>query len=282
MADLEAPRQHGDDDHRPTDLVGVGFWDELWASGPLRRYKWFNYYHRAQDRFLRRLLPRGGRFLELGCANSLWVARFAADHEVWGIDYSTAGVAKLRPIAEAMGARVVVGDVFDPANGIRRAYFDVVFSDGLLEHFADAAAAACRFAQYLAPGGVLVTNVPNMSGWIGALHRAVAPQFYAEHVRHTLASFDAAHERAGLRPVVAARYWGHLSLGVVNYERHLRRLPRAVARGVFTALLAVQQLLAWSMAILRIPESALLSPYIRGAYERPRASFAPTEFNHQS
>jgi SAM-dependent methyltransferase len=251
------------------DLVGADSWDSRWKGVRPRRYKGYNYYHRQQSRLLRRLLPHRGRFLELGCANSLWIPHLAPDYEVWGIDYSSAGLASLQLQSDASTAHLVFGDLHDPRNGVPRRYFDVVFSDGLLEHFVDGARAASAFADYARAGGLIVTSVPNMGGWIGRLHRRVAPDHFREHVRYDTSLLDQVHREAGLVVREPATYWGHFSLGVVNYEQAFARLPRWIASSVFFGLLAVQQAVAWTMQALRLPESYLLSPHLRGVYGLP-------------
>ena len=253
------------------DLVGASSWSARWRTTRPRSYKRWNYYHQQQNRYLRSFLPpKGGRFLELGCAHSLWISELGKDHEVWGIDYSEIGLQSLRARAGVTRERILLGDVFDSQNGAPRSYFDVVFSDGLLEHFGDGREAARAFAQYVRPGGVVVTSVPNMRGAIGRLHRWIAPAFFTEHVAFSPSELDATHIAAGLEIADHARYWGHFSLGVVNYERVFRRVPAPVSAGGFWMLLATQQIIAWTLAAIRMPESVTLSPYIRGTYRRRR------------
>jgi 2-polyprenyl-6-hydroxyphenyl methylase/3-demethylubiquinone-9 3-methyltransferase len=266
---LAVPEPASRAQHDHGDLVGEEFWDQIWLSGRPHQFRSYNFYHRRQLAFLRQFLPSGARFLELGAGNSRWVPLFARERETWGIDYSRQGLAM---VAKALGqsgrAHLVLGDVFDPDNGVPRDYFDVVYSEGLFEHFEDASLAAEAFASYARAGGWVVTSVPNMRGWIGALHKAIAPEIYRSHVRYTPVELDAAHVRGGLRPDRPAQYWGHLSLGVVNYGRVLRRLPRSVGRTAFAGVLGAQQLVAWSAALLRLPETGLLSPFLCGAYRR--------------
>lgn len=257
----------GDHEHKTSsDLVGAAAWDARWKAVRPRRYKNFNYFHREHDRYLRRFLPVGGRFLELGCAHSLWIPRLTGYHEVWGIDYSPAGLDSLRSQPAVSDAHLVLCDFRDPNNGVPRRYFDVVFSDGLLEHFVDAPEIAAAFAEYVRPGGVVITSVPNMSGAIGALHRLIAIDHYREHVRYSRSSLDEVHRAAGLQVRDPAAYWGHFSLGVVNYERVLRRMPSWLSSAAFVGILIAQQLIAWLLHFAHAPDNSMISPYLRGAY----------------
>jgi SAM-dependent methyltransferase len=256
------------------DLVGQDFWDANWSGSKRRHFRPANYYHRDQDHFLRRVLPVGGRFLELGCAGSIWLGHFASAAEVWGLDYSATGIEHLRAEMRSSGVRLVVGDLFDPRNGVPRGYFDLVFSDGLLEHFSDARSTVEAFASYVKPGGILVTSVPNMHGLIGRLHRLVFREFYAAHIRYVPAQLDQVHTQARLEPVARARYWGHVSLGVLNYRRLFRRIPSRIAELMFLGILVTQQIAAWAAHIFRVPDNALVSPHLRGAYRKPQSEAA--------
>lgn len=251
------------------DLLGAPFWDSIWSASSRRRFHRWNYYHHTQYAFLRGLLEPKARFIELGCAGSIWIRRFAHDYETWGIDYSAVGLARLAIDRRVPTATLKLGDVFDANNGVPRDYFDVVFSDGLLEHFSDPVAAVRAFAAYARPGGLVVTSVPNMYGEIGRLHRLVDPDFFAAHVRYRPYELDRVHRGAGLVPAIAAHYWGHFSLGVLSYRRLLAPLPRFLARSVFVAIVAAQQLPAWALAAARVRDGVTLAPHLRGAYRRP-------------
>lgn len=45
--------------------------------------------------------------------------------------------------------------------------FDVVVTFGVVEHFIDTRACLDAMSQFLKPGGLLVTSIPNLAGWIG-------------------------------------------------------------------------------------------------------------------
>ena len=117
---------------------------------------------------LGRHLRRGGRAIELGCAPGRTLialcSRFGLDP--FGIDYSEAGYRATLKEFQRQGVDprgIIHGDLTDPA--IRRRFresFDVVFSGGLIEHFADPAAVVAYHVELLKPGGCLVVSVPNL------------------------------------------------------------------------------------------------------------------------
>ena len=98
-----------------------------------------------------------------------------------------------------------------------RGAYDVVLSAGVVEHFDDAAEVVATFARLVRPGGYLVTDVPNLAGFNGALHRLLKPETFASHRVVTLADLRAWHRAAGLEEALARPY-GSVSLC---------RLPRA-------------------------------------------------------
>jgi hypothetical protein len=101
--------------------------------------------------------------------------------------------------AEREGAPVTVRqqDLFDPTPDLVQAY-DVVYSLGVVEHFADLPAVVRAKARYLAPGGVMFSMVPNMAGMIGRLTRRYNRKVYDLHVVHDLESLTRGHRDAGL------------------------------------------------------------------------------------
>ena len=60
-------------------------------------------------------------------------------------------------------------------------HFDVVFSDGFIEHFEDTAAVVSRHVDMLAPGGVLLLIVPNLRGINGWIQKLFDPANLAIH-----------------------------------------------------------------------------------------------------
>jgi SAM-dependent methyltransferase len=225
-------------------LTDRGYWDEIWsgsddaASAPPEIDVHRDPHQALLDRVLAARLPRGGRFVEVGAGGSVWPARMAwRGGEAWGIDFSRAGLGRTAKAAERAGVAVhlIEGDLFDerllPAGA-----FDLVYSGGFVEHFADAAPLMRRLAALLAPGGVVVTTVPNLIGLNGLLQRLVDRECYARHVVFTPASLDRAHAAGGLVAVEPARYVGVLDLGSVNFARVAARLPAPALKALWAAL----------------------------------------------
>ncbi len=221
--------------------------------------------------FLRPHLPvsspgRPIRLLEMGCGDSRWLPYFAArmGYEVAGIDYSPRGCELARANLAAVDAR---GEVWCadftrlPAELAGRS--DIVISMGVVEHFDDTIGVVSSFATCLAPGGRLVTTVPNMAGRMGEWQRRVAPAVFDLHVPLTMSRLADAHERAGLR-IRAAGHFGFAALGMVNYSS----LPAGRWIGRAAAALDVAHLVARRLTRSR-RQSPQWSSYVGVVAEKP-------------
>lgn len=119
--------------------------------------------------WLKRLLPgQGGRFLEVGCGTALDSCLLAGerpDAEGWAADVSHEAMRLAQRYAGEMGVRLrlLVADL--EALPFSAECFDLVFSQGVLEHFADPRAAVREQARVLKRGGVLLVDVPQKYNW---------------------------------------------------------------------------------------------------------------------
>src|SRR4051812_17189572 len=114
-------------------------------------------------------LPRraGMSALELGGAPGQYLAwlsrRFG--YECSALDYSAVGCERARRNFDALGIPLTVfeDDLFAEETGSIGS-FDVVYSLGLIEHFADFGEAIRRHAVLTKPGGWAIVGCPNMLG----------------------------------------------------------------------------------------------------------------------
>ena len=107
------------------------------------------------------------------------------------------------------------GDLFNPPTDQLNT-FDFVFSNGLVEHFADTTAAVAACAAFLKPGGLMITLVPNMTGPLGWLQRFFDRPLFEKHVRLRHEQLARAHTAAGLE-VLSSRYVLLAHLGVIQF-----------------------------------------------------------------
>jgi SAM-dependent methyltransferase len=257
-------------------LTDQRYWDDVWrytddfASTPAPRI-----YDAMTDRFLQRAfrihLGKSRRFLEVGAGGSPWPAWIASaiGAEAWGIDFSRAGLAMAARAVAADGARVslVEGDLFDKERLPAR-YFDVVYSGGFVEHFPNPRPVMERFADLIAPGGVMVTLVPNLCGINGLVQRVVDKETFERHVTLSTHSLDAAHATGGLVPVEPARYLDLFDLGAVNLSRVANWMPSPAWRGVNYALALARRAGVWYSRRQDTDGGRWFAPMIGGIYRR--------------
>jgi SAM-dependent methyltransferase len=166
---------------RAHPLTSPKHWDAYWDHGPALPVEADTGEQSSSaaildviDRFL--AFGRALSVLEVGGAPGGYAAhlhrRFG--HEVSVLDNSPVGIEMTRRNFELLGipGRVVQRDLFDTDAPPQ---FDVVYSLGLIEHFADSQAVLAAHLAYLRPGGRLIVGCPNLLGLNGVLLRRLSP-----------------------------------------------------------------------------------------------------------
>ena len=121
-------------------------------------------------KLLARFLPESqpSRFLEVGCGTALdscLLARMRPRAQAVAADLSAHAAALARRNARELGVALAAFTADLQALPFASGSFDLVFSQGVLEHFADPAPAVAEQARVLRPGGVLVVDVPQKFNW---------------------------------------------------------------------------------------------------------------------
>jgi len=101
-------------------------------------------------------LPRGGKCLEIGCSNGVFLDLFTGC-ETWGIEPSESG-----EIARKKGHKIIK-DYFEKAK-LPENYFDLVILNHVLEHLDNPTAVLAKVHKLLKPNGILFVDVPNAGG----------------------------------------------------------------------------------------------------------------------
>ena len=112
-------------------------------------------------RAVRRIRPKVGRFLDVGCGEGMALAYFReSGWEVEGIDFSDAGINAINPqlrdavetgeIMSLLSQRIARGEVYD-----------LVWLTNVLEHVLDAPALLTALHALVSEAGVLSVTVPN-------------------------------------------------------------------------------------------------------------------------
>jgi 2-polyprenyl-3-methyl-5-hydroxy-6-metoxy-1,4-benzoquinol methylase len=260
------------------DRAGKEYWDAAWEDeqtspeiDPRSSSIWAHrdqLFHRAFKRLIDTQSPA---ILELGCARSCWLPYFAKEFgaRVAGLDYSAIGAAQADATLHRAGVdgEVRCADLFDPPADWRNA-FDVVVWFGVAEHFNDATGAIRAASAFLKPGGLLITEIPNMVGAIGLLQRWFNKPVYDIHVPHSRESLSRHHEQAGL-DVVFAEYILPTDFGVVE----MKGVPEGVVRSVQERVLYLLRLLTgcvwWLDRRLNLPAPRWTSGFVLVAARLP-------------
>ena len=261
---------HGANDQAAHDRAGTEYWDEVWKADELPNPvdptlpSLDNVVNAQFDALFRSLFAErqsGRQLLEVGAARSAWLPYFAQQFgfRVTGLDYSVPGCEQTEQILERAGVNGTVhrADMFDPPSQLRGA-FDVVVSLGLVEHFDDTSAAVNALAAFVAPGGLLITSVPNMAGLLGLLQRGLDPAVFRVHKPITRRDLAAAHIDSGL-DVVSSRYLMTVNWSAVNIANWPKRRRARAMR-----LLSGASKVVWMAEArgLRLPPNRWTSPYI--------------------
>ncbi len=268
------------------DKAQKRYWDSIWATGEipaavdprvrgLRTYvkRRFHEYFRS---VFSGMETRGAKLLEIGCARSAWLPYFAKEFEfeISGLDYSEIGCEQERKILANADVRgeVVCADLFSPPEWMVGA-FDVVVSFGVVEHFEDTAACIAAFSEFLKPGGIVVTIIPNMTALIGLVQKVVNRPVFDIHVPLDSPALFAAHRLVGLE-VCDCRYFLSANFGVSNLTGIQ---PGSLAW--FVKRMALLSLVALSAGVWFVEEkigafkaNKMTSPYVICVAQKPGGS----------
>jgi SAM-dependent methyltransferase len=157
-------------------------------------------------------LRPGSRVLEIGCGRSAWLPHLACRMgcSVAGVDVEpfAARLAEANLSGAAASGEIVCRDAFVLANNAdMRNRFDLVYSRGVIEHFDDAVDRLAIAAQYIRPGGRILTTVPNLRGLNWLLQRFGDRARLEMHVIYDNNRLVRVHEAAGYE-TVASGYIG--------------------------------------------------------------------------
>lgn len=238
-----------------TDRAGKDYWDAAWSQEEFpaaiepRTSSLWGYRDRLFHRAFTRILGqrRNVAFLELGCARSAWLPYFSREfgYTVSGLDYSEIGAkqAAERLQREGIAGETRCGDLFTPPPDWVGA-FDVVAWFGVAEHFDDTSAAVRAAARYLKPGGILLTEIPNLTGVNGWLQRLLHKPVYDIHVPLTAPALARHHAAAGL-DVLRSTYVVPTDFGVIDLAGHPPGWKRVLKEKLLYALRLLSGVIWW-------------------------------------
>ena len=264
----------------PSQLIDQKQWDEGWKSTTVQNWQPLDSSptpgQQAWAAYLLAHVSDGAKVLEIGCGNSHALPFLARvkKAEVWGIDFAPNGLesAQYGLDREGVSGKLVLGDAL-ARNDLPDAYFDIVLSMGVIEHFPPPtnSAALSQFGRYLQPNGRMITEIPNMVGFVGMVTRSLDRDLYDQHIRLDKDDLDRIHLAAGLEVVDCARYIGGFDIYTLNHDRLKMRLPKPIYWPLLKSAAGVQRIYR---RLFVGHDSQALSPYTVGTYRKPLT--APT------
>lgn len=198
------------------DIAGKKYWENEWLGKKIpyminpddsRKGAIMD---RANNRFLHLYLDEyisthsNIKFLEIGCGNSSYLPYIAKEFKisVYGLDYTKSGCESARRVAEFYEEEVEIrqGDMFAPPEDMLGA-FDVIVSNGVIEHYDDTEQCCRAIKRFLKPGGICITSIPNTSkkSRVFKLQRIVNKKIYDIHYSIDREKLQKAHENVGLK-----------------------------------------------------------------------------------
>jgi len=262
----------------PVFLTSENYWSETWHARQNRPIDPTHHYDRdlitCFDLARSTLGDGAARVLEIGCGDSVWLP-FLAQRYGWsvsGIDFSPVGCALARKhLAEAgVAGEILERELFSPNQDLFD-QFQVVYSGGFVEHFSDPVAVIRLMSEFLSPGGLIFTTVPNLRGLASNVHRLVGPENYALHKVILLEELCRFHELCGIRRVKAG-YAGFGGMSVTDWETEPQGEAQAAGqtRGCLKALFPpVFRLASTAVRLLRSASERLRLPLPRSARFSP-------------
>ena len=259
------------------DKTGKSYWNNFWGSkplpsafDPLDKSLRNTSNHRLHELFTRAfsdMQTQNKNILEIGCARSVWLPYFSKQFgfNVFGIDYSEIGCREAKQILEDEGVQGVVVQadfLFPPDTMFSK--FDVVVSLGVIEHNNDPSYLVKMIAQYVKPGGIVFTAIPNFIGLVGFFHKQINRPVYNVHFPMDVALLKQIHQQAGLK-ILKCEYFMFTNFSVINLRGLARDSILWVIKKLGRNFLLSLTVLCWlfeKYTHYTIPSNWITSPYI--------------------
>jgi ubiquinone/menaquinone biosynthesis C-methylase UbiE len=168
-------------------------WNSFWENTQKKRFSWCK--HRIKN-ILIKYDFKNKKVLEAGCGTGYFSLYFQnRGAEVYSLDFSLKALEITKRIV--VDCTLLQADVRKIP--IRDGFFDVIFTDGLLEHFENPEIILEEFKRVLNPNGIIITVVPNKFAFWQLL-RPFIMKGIEEHPL-TLKQLVKLHKNVGLVPL---------------------------------------------------------------------------------
>lgn len=221
------------------DIAGKDYWDDIYKKTELTEVRIASYCERLIERLLIENIEKYNpkSILEVGCGNSIWLPYIAEKYniDVYGIDYSENGcmLVKQRLKKKQDRDRIFCINIYDKENRNKIPKVDMLFSLGVVEHFADANEVISIFKEMVNENGIIVTEVPNITGINWLISKIYQPRVLEKHIIHTIDSLSKIYDKNGIK-VIQADYLGEFTFELFAWgvEPRVPWLDSLIRRGV--------------------------------------------------
>ncbi len=257
------------------DKAGEKYWTSVWSDSdlpdainpnePSLQNFVITKIHQAFSSFFASQSPKEKSIIELGCGNSVWLPYLHKSFglEVYGLDYSALGCEKTRAILQREGVHgnITEGDLFNPPAELV-GKFDFVISLGVVEHFTDTSGTLEKMKAFLKPGGIMITEIPNLTGLNGILLKYTDTEIYNIHKPSDKEALAQYHTRAGLK--VLDQYYLNVASLLINYNSS-PNLKFLLLKKILVGFISRILKLTWLMERvtgISFPRTKFFSPFV--------------------
>lgn len=251
-------------------LTSSAFWDSCYEGRQPASFNdrnWKNYVSIQLVRLLEALQLDGKMICEVGGGDAELSSHLAKRHQTARfsiLDFSPSGceLARKRAVSENVKLDVYQADLFSPPREVLGS-FDLVMSQGVVEHFADLSAVMAAKSRLIREDGKLFTLIPNFESPIYAgLCKRWSVSVFEDHVAHDMQSFLKGHRNAKLDPVDSG-YLGALEFSMLSMAMRGPEQKTWLDRKLYLWLTRISKAVHFMEYKTRdLPGTKLLSPFI--------------------
>jgi cyclopropane fatty-acyl-phospholipid synthase-like methyltransferase len=205
--------------------------------------------------------------LEIGGAPGQWLIYFKKyfHYEIHAIDYSKIGCEKMQENFDMLNIEATIHRCNLFSDDISKLpQFDIVYSNGFIEHFTDLNLLFKQHLSLLKDGGILMLGVPNFLGITQYVLRKTAPKTLSQHNLKAmdLKTWEQFEEQYALNPI----FKGYI--GGFNLEHCRRCENRTLIKRLVRLFFKLLTRLTERLGFLRRFNSKHWSPYLIGIYTK--------------
>jgi len=194
-------------------------WSHFWSNNKDGQFTKISWSKRRIIVILNRYLKRGITVLDAGCGSGFFSAYFISRAcNTFCLDYSPVALEITKGQTKGGAQEYILGDLLDgDLIGRYEGRFDIIFTDGLFEHFSgdEQAIIAGHFKAMKKQDGKIITFVPNRFTWWTVLRPFYLPGI--QEKPFTMGRLQQLHQENG----ITIDEWGGINVLPCKYSPDL-------------------------------------------------------------